>query len=109
MLLRDIADDGEMPENFLAKIVQKLARNGILISSRGAVRGYALARKPKEIRVRDILLAVEGSDIFDRCIFWGERCADSDPCPLHFRWKKVRDRVLRDLMDRTTLADLSKR
>jgi Rrf2 family transcriptional regulator, iron-sulfur cluster assembly transcription factor len=109
MMVRDIAEAGGVPENFLAKILQKLTRNGVLVSSRGAVRGYALARKAKEIKVRDIFLAVEGKDLFDRCIFWSERCADSDPCPLHFQWKRIRERLIRDLMDRTTLGDLSKR
>jgi len=51
---------------------------------------------------------VEGSDLFDRCIFWSDRCADSNPCPMHFRWKKVRERVIGELMERTTLADLSR-
>ena len=108
MLLRDIAEAGNVPENFLAKIFQKLTRSGVLVSSRGAVRGYALARKPREIKVKEILLATEGLDLFDRCIFWSDRCADADPCPLHFRWKKVRQRIIGELMERTTLADLAK-
>ena len=108
MLLRDIAEAGRVPENFLAKIFQKLARSGVLVSSRGAVRGYALARSPKDLNVKEILLATEGADVFDRCIFWSDRCADADPCPLHFHWKKVRERVIGELMQRTTLADLAK-
>jgi len=109
MMVRDVAGAGGVPENFLAKILQKLTRSGVLVSSRGAVRGYALARKPNEIKVRDIFLAVEGEDLFEQCIFWNERCADSDPCPLHFQWKRLRERLIRDLLDRTTLADLSKK
>jgi Rrf2 family iron-sulfur cluster assembly transcriptional regulator len=108
MLLRDVANAGKVPESFLAKIFQKLTRSGILVSSRGAVRGYALARKPKAIKVKEILLATEGPDLFDRCIFWSDRCADTDPCPLHFRWKKLRQRVIGEMMERTTLADLAK-
>ena len=108
MLLRDVAEAAGVPQNFLAKIFQKLARSGIVTSSRGAVRGYALSRRPRAIKVREIFLAVEGSDLFDRCIFWSDRCADSNPCPMHFRWKKVRERVIGELMERTTLADLFK-
>jgi Rrf2 family transcriptional regulator, iron-sulfur cluster assembly transcription factor len=108
MLLRDIAKSRGVPESFLAKIFQKLNRGGVVVSSRGAVRGYALARKPKDLKVKEILLAVEGSDLFDRCIFWRDRCADAAPCPLHFRWKKVRQMVIGELMERTTLADLAK-
>ena len=108
MLARDVAEAAGVPKHFLAKIFQKLARGGIVTSSRGAVRGYALSRKPRAIKVGEIFLAVEGSDLFDRCIFWSDRCADSHPCPMHFRWKKVRDRVIRSLMERTTLAGLFK-
>jgi Rrf2 family transcriptional regulator, iron-sulfur cluster assembly transcription factor len=107
MLLRDIAEAGSVPENFLAKIFQKLTRSGVLASSRGAVRGYALACKPTDLSIKQILLPLEGSDLFDRCIFWSYRCADADPCPLHFRWKKVRERIIAELLERTTLADLA--
>jgi len=108
MLLRDIARSRRVPESFLAKIFQKLTRSGLVVSSRGAIRGYALARKPKDIKTKEIFLAVEGADLFDRCIFWSDRCADANPCPMHSRWKKVRERAIGDLMERTTLADLAK-
>jgi len=108
MLLRDIAEEGNVPENFLAKIFQKLTRSGVLVSSRGAVRGYALASNPKDLKMKQILLPLEGSDLLDRCVFWSHRCADTDPCPLHFRWKRMRERIIGELMERTTLADLAK-
>ena len=108
MLSRDIAKASGVPKTFLAKIFQKLNRGGIVTSSRGAVRGYALLRRPKDIKVREVLLAVEGADLFERCIFWSDRCADSDPCPMHFRWKKLRERVIEDLMEKTTLAELAR-
>jgi Rrf2 family transcriptional regulator, iron-sulfur cluster assembly transcription factor len=108
MLLRDIAQSRGVPESFLAKIFQKLTRGGVVVSSRGAIRGYALARKPKDLKVKEIFLAVEGSEFFDRCIFWSDRCADLNPCPLHFRWKKLRQKVVSELMEQTTLADLAR-
>ncbi len=109
MLLRDIAESGGVPQTFLAKIFQKLTQSRIVVSSRGAIRGYALARGPKEINVKDVFLAIEGPSLFDRCIFWSDRCADSDPCPMHFLWKRVREQVIGKLMEQTTLADLTKK
>lgn len=106
MLLRDIAKSRVIPASFLAKIFQKLTRGGILNSSRGAVRGYALARRPKDLKLKEIVLAVEGTDLLERCIFWSCRCADANPCALHFRWKKMRQRIIGEMMERTTLADL---
>jgi Rrf2 family protein len=105
MLLRDVAEAGAISEAFLAKIFQKLTRAGVLTSSRGAVRGYALARRPKQITVKEIIIAVEGPDLFQRCIFWSDRCADDNPCSMHFRWKKMKERLIAEL-ERTTLADL---
>ena len=107
MQLRDIADGGGVPQNFLAKIFQKLKRANIVASSHGAVRGYALARRAKAINVKDILLAVEGSDTFDRCVFWSDRCAEETPCPMHIHWKRVRQTIAA-LMERTTVANLAR-
>lgn len=108
MHLQDIAAAAGVPSNFLAKIFQKLGRANILASSRGAVRGYAIARRPNAITMKDVFVAVEGSDVFDRCIFWREHCADVSPCPLHFEWKQMRRSVERRMRG-ITLADLARK
>lgn len=107
--LRDIASARGAPQSFLAKIFQKLTRHGIVCSFRGAGRGYALARSPNKIKLKEILLAIEGPDIFERCIFWSDQCTDSNPCPLHEQWKQIKEKAFGKLMDETTLADLMKR
>lgn len=109
MLLSDIAAARKVPRSFLAKIFQKLTRSGVVLSSRGAVRGYALARPAKKIQLKEILLAVEGPDLFDRCIFWNDRCAEDNPCPMHDGWKRIKRRFMKELMERTTLADLARK
>ena len=108
MLLRDIAGSRDVPRSFLAKIFQKLARSGIVVSSRGAVRGYALARRKSEINVKEIFIAIEGPEVFNHCILGSDRCADTNPCALHSRWKHARQQIVDELMERTTLADLAK-
>ena len=107
MPLHEIANKAEVPVPFLAKIFQKLSRAQIVNSSRGSVRGYALAHSPRDILLKDVLLAIEGNTIFDRCIFWSDKCADIAPCPLHFEWKRTRQRIA-ELMQQTTLAALLK-
>ncbi len=108
MQLREIAAAAGVPANFLAKIFQKLVRANILGSSRGAVRGYALARRPNAISVKDIFVAVEGADVFDRCIFWSDRCADLSPCPMHAEWKKMRQAITQR-MQQMTLAGVARK
>ena len=109
MLLREIAHARNLPQSFLAKIFQKLARGGILHSWRGRVRGYSLARRPKEIQVKEIVLAVEGADFFDRCIFCSDRCSDLNPCALHDRWVRVRRKMVSELMKKSNLAELARK
>ena len=101
---REIAEATSTPAPFLAKILAKLMRGGVLRSVRGG--GYALARPAEEISVRDALTAVEGVDLFARCIFWRDECSADNPCPLHPMWGLVRPQV-EDQMARLTIADLS--
>jgi len=105
MLLNDIAVADDLPRFFLAKTFQKLTQHGVLRSFRGAVRGYALARPPKEIELQEILEAIEGPDVLTRCIFWSLHCSDASPCPLHHRWKDMSKRVT-ELLVGQTLEDL---
>jgi Rrf2 family protein len=108
MQLHDIAEAAHVPPSFLAKIFQKLHRAKLLTSSRGALRGYALARRPRAIKMKEVIAAVEGADVFEHCIFWSDRCADRSPCPMHFKWQRVR-RSIAGLMERTSLADLAQK
>ena len=102
--LAAIAEAKDLPRTFLAKIFQKLARHGILSSERGRGRGYALARPPDSITMREILEAVEGSGMFEQCLLWPGRCSDQDPCPLHYRLKELVP-PLRSLLEKITLSE----
>src|SRR3972149_386787 len=108
MLLQEIAAAGHLPPGFLAHIFQKLTRHNVVSSHRGAIRGYALARPPDEISLREIFEAIEGPGLFGRCVFWPGRCGDQDPCSLHERWAVIRV-GLHEMMERTTLAQVALR
>ncbi|HEX8805400.1 MAG TPA: Rrf2 family transcriptional regulator [Candidatus Aquilonibacter sp.] len=93
---------------FLSKILQRLGRAGFVTGHRGAVRGYSLARAAKGINVRDVAVAIDGDDLFNRCVFWSRPCSDSRPCILHGEWAKVRPQIERDLA-RLTIEELAAR
>lgn len=105
MEARELAEEASLPPAFLSKILQQLAGDaGIVEGTRG--RGYRLARDPDEIRVDEILRAVEGEDvIWESCIFWREECDADNPCPLHFRWQDLKSRIQR-AMDSVTLSEV---
>lgn len=59
MQIKEIAANADIPQNYLEQLLGKLRRAGIVKSIRGAKGGYILARDPKEIKVLDILIALE--------------------------------------------------
>jgi Rrf2 family protein len=102
--IAEIARMRELPAHFLSKIFQKLARAGLVIGGRGRGRGYRLGRPPSEIRMREILEAVEGEECMKGCFFWQGYCGDANPCPLHHRMRDLHEQI-RELMDEVTLAE----
>ncbi|MFQ5913851.1 MAG: RrF2 family transcriptional regulator [Nitrospinota bacterium] len=103
----EIAEALGIPAGFLSKIFQRLLGQGLVRSHRGRHRGYTLARPGGKIVLREILESIEGEDLFERCLFWGDRCGDRDPCLLHRDWSQIKPRLLARFQ-RKTLADLAK-
>jgi Rrf2 family protein len=103
--LREVAAQQELPQGFLAKIFPKLAQHGLVRVYRGATRGYALAKSPEEIKLREILEAVEGPYVTNQCFFWGSECDVTNLCPVHCQWREIRPWI-GEILERTTLKDL---
>ncbi len=70
-----LAIELNFPKSFLAKILQSLAKAGILESKKGAHGGFIMAKKASEITVSEIILAAEGKNpmIFD-CTAYADTC-----------------------------------
>ena len=103
-----LADEIGVPRPFMSKILQRLSKAQFVSGHRGNPRGYSLAVAPSRLNVRSVIEAMEGDDIFHRCIFWSEECSETNACPLHGVWKNVRP-IVRAKMTGTTVADLAAR
>lgn len=106
-MVKNIAAEEEIPSHFLAKILQQLARKGLLRSSKGPTGGFRLRVPPDEIRLVDIVEALDGLTEYQKCVAGLAECTDDMPCPLHDSWKAVRSRIM-DYLGRNTIADLAK-
>ena len=102
----ELADAIDVSPTFLAKILLKLTRQRVVASHRGRQRGYSLMRPAGQISVREAVEAVEGNDLFQRCVFWSNQCSDVNPCPLHPVWKTVRPMVS-ELMAHISIEELA--
>ena len=79
----EIAAAEGLPESYLAKLFQDLARGGIVRSHRGARGGFALARPASQITLRQLVEAVDGPIYLQRCLAPWEHCDKQDCCALY--------------------------
>jgi Rrf2 family protein len=104
--IKEVAEREDLPPHFLAKIMQTLAKAGVLDSFKGPTGGFALARSAGEITLYHIVEALDDLSNYDHCAVGLTECSDEKPCPLHNMWTGVRTAVL-DYFRRTTLIDLA--
>ncbi|MDX1618067.1 MAG: Rrf2 family transcriptional regulator [Balneolaceae bacterium] len=91
--LSEIAAEQDIPKHFLSKILQQLVKRKLLISTKGPSGGFKLSRSPQQIAIIDVVEAIDGLDIFNQCGYRSQPCDESDPCPIHADYKKIRERV----------------
>lgn len=103
--LRDIAERSSISLKYLEQIISSLNRAGMLVSTRGSGGGYALARKPEDYRVGDILRAAEGSISPTSCTEENAQCDKKAECVTYKFWLGL-DRAICDYVDSVTLADV---
>lgn len=103
--LQEIAENQEIPSHFLSKILQILVKQKLLSSTKGPNGGFILNRKPEDITLLEVIAAIDGLDIFDRCGIGLKTCSDEVPCPIHNKFKFLRENI-RDTLSNETLADL---
>lgn len=105
--LNAIAGAIDSPVAFTAKILQSLANDDIIISSKGPNGGYEIPeKKQKRITLLQIVTAIDGEKIFDGCGLGLKNCNDKTPCPLHSRFKEIRSN-LKLMLKNTTIYELA--
>lgn len=96
----------KIPHHFLGKILQPLARRGILHSLKGPNGGFRLGKSPERITLFQIVDAIDGSSFTSGCVLGFPSCSDSNPCPLHNSWAGLRDGI-RDMLADRTIAEIA--
>lgn len=107
ILAANLAERLDLPQHYLAKILQQLVRARVLTSSRGRNGGFSLAAAPEKIALQKVVAPFEDLQKCEECILGQEICSDDRACPLHDFWKDVRNRYMRELEEKT-LDDLAK-
>ena len=106
MLGRVVAEETEIPANYLSKLLLTLRNAGILEATRGSGGGYRLLRPAAEVRLIEIVEIFDAPRARPTCFLGHSECSDADACPAHEAWKKIRNRYL-SFLESTTLVDIS--
>jgi len=105
---RDIAAHYTIPKEFLAKVLQKLARRGLIRSFRGIQGGYVLARDSGEITLADVVEAVDGPMALVDCQCEPHECRQEESCTVQLTMMHVR-REIHAILARISIEDMRSR
>ena len=110
--IKQISADLDLPTPFLAKILQQLARQKILNSSKGPHGGFSLLKDPRKITLLDVVNTIDGYDTFTNCIMHKGTCegvaSEKKICPLHDDYEKTRADLIK-LFSKKTIYELVKK
>jgi len=90
---REIARAMDIPDQFLGKIAQQLAKAQIIEIIQGAKGGYRLLISPDKLTMLDVVEAVIGEIFLNDCVIRPESCQRAPACSAHQVWEKARDQL----------------
>ena len=102
---KDVAEAYGIPQEALAKILQRLAKAGLLQSQHGINGGYTLARDPKSISAFEVIQAIEGPLFITSCVTVRGECDQTDRCTVREPLRKVSNSI-EEVLRRITIAEM---
>ena len=108
--IREISNELNIPTPFLGKILQSLAKNKILSSTKGPNGGFSLAKSAEKITLLNIIEIIDGLDLFNDCLIGLSTCsanAHNDvQCPVHHKFLPISNQIY-DLFKTETIQNLA--
>ena len=104
-LLSEIASAVDVPQTFLAKIFQQFSKIGLVRSFRGTGGGFTLGRPADKITLLEVVEAVEGPIIPNRCVTGEGECSRVTTCKVHPVWVNVQSQI-HGILANITLEEL---
>jgi Rrf2 family transcriptional regulator, cysteine metabolism repressor len=103
-----IAEEYSIPVELLAKILQKMAKGGLITSLNGPKGGYVLARPPRDITIGEVVKAIEGPIELVDCYRGGEAdCQQLGKCSVRRPIRRIQDSISR-LLDSMTIEEITR-
>lgn len=104
--IKEISKGIGSPEPFMAKILQKLSREGLVLSVKGPNGGFYIDVKTEKITLADIVKAIDSDQLFTGCGLGLKACNEKKPCPIHNEFKAIRTK-LKTMLESTFIEEFS--
>lgn len=105
-MIREIANNQEISEKYISRLIIELRKAGFVKSVRGANGGYTLTRRPEDISVLEVLETMEGPVAIVDCTSSAEGiCHRKSLCPAQRMWAEINQKI-RSAFAAYTLKDL---
>lgn len=98
---REIASAMDIPDPFMSKIAQQLARAGFIQIVQGATGGYRLLVSPDQLTLLDVVEAMIGEIYLSDCLMSSNPCARNQACAVNRVWEKARNQLRNTLREAT--------
>lgn len=102
----EIAEALQIPNSFIAKLLQQLAKEGVISSTKGPRGGFYLSEENLQRKVCDILEVIENKKVFEGCFLGLPYCSDENPCPMHDIFSAFKVQLL-EKFERQTIWELT--
>ncbi len=106
--VKEIAEEIDAPTAFTAKMLHIMTTHQLLLSMKGRGGGFYFPDNHSNHSLYDVIMVTEGDRLFTKCGFGLKHCNDSNPCPLHDEYAKIRESILH-LAKSETIASLAKK
>jgi Rrf2 family iron-sulfur cluster assembly transcriptional regulator len=87
----EMATELSIPQPYLSKVLQQLSKSNIISSTKGRGGGFYLSKEDMKRPLVDIIICIEGYNVFNECILGLPTCSDENPCILHSHFKVFRN------------------
>jgi len=106
VMVKDISKPINVPQAYIAKLLQELVKEGLVSSTRGPKGGFYLNKENNDQKVINILKIIDGEKRLTSCMLSSERCNEDKPCPLHHILSPSRQKILK-ILNEKSISDLA--
>ena len=101
VMAKHIAELINVPQAYIAKLLQELVKQNIISSLKGPKGGFYLNKSNRQEPVIKIIKAIDGEKRLVNCLLSLEKCNEEKPCPLHKIANPTRSKLIHNLKSKS--------